>query len=113
MAKPVTQIILGVDVAKEQLVIADWPAGELITLVNQPAAIRSWLATLPGLVRMAIEPTSHYHLALADLAQAAGHTVYLVNPRQLAHYREAVAVRHKSDPVDAVLLARYLAHEGA
>ena len=113
MAKPVTQITLGIDVAKEQLVIADWPAGELITLVNQPAAIRSWLATLPGLVRMAIEPTSHYHLALADLAQAAGHTVYLVNPRQLAHYREAVAVRHKSDPVDAVLLARYLAHEGA
>jgi len=113
MAKPVTQITLGIDVAKDELVISDWRTGELTTLVNQPSDIRSWLASQPGLVRMALEPTSHYHLALADMAQKAGHAVYLVNPRQLAHYREAVNVRHKSDPVDAELLARYLAHEGA
>lgn len=113
MAKPVSQITLGIDVAKDELVIADWDTGETITLANQPSEIRDWLASLPGPVRMALEPTSHYHLAIADQAQAAGHTVYLVNPRQLAHYREAVAVRHKSDPVDAELLARYLAHEEA
>lgn len=113
MAKPVSQITLGIDVAKDELVIADWDTGEVTTLINQPAQIRQWLASRPGPVQMALEPTSHYHLAMADQAQAAGHTVYLVNPRHLAHYREAVAVRHKSDPKDAELLARYLAHEGA
>ncbi len=113
MAKPVSQITLGIDVAKEELVIADWDTGDLATLPNQPSQIRAWLASLDGPVRLALEPTSHYHLTLADQAQAAGHTVYLVNPRQLAYYREAVAVRHKSDPVDAELLARYLAREGA
>lgn len=113
MAKPVTQITLGIDVAKDELVIADWDTGDVTTLDNQPARIRQWLESLPGPVRMALEPTSHYHLAMADQAQAAGHKVYLVNPRHLAHYREAVAVRHKSDPKDAELLARYLAHEGA
>lgn len=113
MAKPVSQITLGIDVAKDELVIADWDTGEITTLINQPSEIRDWLASQPGPVRMALEPTSHYHLAMADQAQAAGHVVYLVNPRQLAHYREAVGVRHKSDPVDAELLARYLAHEEA
>ncbi len=113
MAKPVSQITLGIDVAKDELVVADWDTGNITTLKNEPVYIRRWLGTLHGPIRLALEPTSHYHLSMADLAQEAGHTVYLVNPRQLAHYREAVAERHKSDPADAELLARYLAHEGA
>jgi len=111
MAKPVSQITLGIDVAKDELVIADWDTGEITTLINQPSEIQAWLGSLHGPVRMALEPTSHYHLALADKAQAGGHQVYLVNPRQLAYYREAVGQRNKSDPQDALLLARYLAHE--
>ena len=46
-----------------------------------------------------------------DEALALGYEVYLVNPRQLAHYREAVNIRNKTDPLDAWLLARYLEHE--
>jgi transposase len=113
MAKPVSQITLGIDVAKDELVIADWDTAAVTTIINEPLEIRRWLGSLHGSVRMAIEPTSHYHLALADRAQAAGHKVYLVNPRQLAHYREAVGERHKSDPQDALLLARYLAREAS
>ena len=62
-------------------------------------------------MRIAIEPTSTYHLCLIDQAHALDYTVYLVNPRQLVHYREAVNLRHKSDPDDAWLLARYLENE--
>ncbi len=39
--------------------------------------------------------------------------MYLINPRQLAHYREAVNQRNKTDPGDAYLLARYLNNEAA
>lgn len=113
MAKPVSQIILGIDVAKDELVIAHWGTGTILAVPNNTKAIHAWLETLDGAVSLAIEPTSTYHLAVADTAQAMGFKVYLVNPRQLAHYREAVDVRHKSDPVDALLLARYLAHEQA
>ena len=113
MAKPVSQITLGIDVAKDELVIADWDTGAVTTLTNDPLDIQRWMEALPGPVRLAIEPTSYYHLALADKAQAAGHQVYLVNPGQLAHYREAVGERHKSDPRDALLLARYLAREAS
>ena len=113
MAKPVDKITLGIDVAKDQLVICQWDGEERFTISNQPAVIAAWLATLHGPVRIALEPTSHYHLALVETALAHGHEVYPVNPRQLAHYRQAVNLRHKSDPHDAWLLARFLAHEAA
>ncbi len=113
MAKAVSEITLGVDVSKETLVICDWESGELTELANEAEQIGRWLRCLgAGPVRLAVEPTSSYHLALVEAAQRRGCTVYLVNPRQLAHYRQAVNARNKTDPADAWLLARYLAHEG-
>ena len=113
MSKLVSKITLGIDVCKDELVICDWDAQELITLENQGSAIKKWLASLYGPLQIAIEPTSSYHLEVVEQALARGFEVYLINPRQLAHYREAVNVRNKTDPADAWLLARYLAHESS
>jgi len=101
MAKPVTQITLGADVAKDQLVIHHWQSDQRLKLDNHPTAIRQWLQGQQGPLRIAIEPTSHYHLAMVEVALEMGHQVYLVNPRQLAHYRYAVNARNKTDPDDA------------
>ena len=112
MAKPTSYSTLGVDVAKDKLVVCNWSNPEdFIRLENHPKAIRSWLRGCSGPVRIAIEPTSTYHLACVDEALMLGYEIYLVNPRQLVHYREAVNLRNKTDPADAYLLARYLAHE--
>ena len=111
MAKLVSEITLGVDVAKDELVVCDWDTEQLTRLLNDGSNIRAWLTTLCGPVRIAVEPTSSYHLELIEQAQALGLAVYLVNPRQLAHYRQAVGERNKTDPADAWLLARYLARE--
>ncbi len=111
MAKAVSEITLGIDVSKDELVICHWDTGHFTRLINQPAEIQAWLGTLYGPVRIAIEPTSSYHLELVEQAHARGLTVYLINPRQLVHYRKAVNVRNKTDPADAWLLARFLAHE--
>lgn len=113
MAKRVEERTFGIDVSKDELVIFCWQTEELHRLSNEAQAIQAWLKSLNGPVSMAIEATSDYHLTVVDQAHALGHTVYLVNGRQLAHYREAVNRRHKSDPDDAWLLARFLAHEGA
>lgn len=112
MAKRVAKITLGIDVAKAECMVCHWESTEALTLPNQAGSIRAWLQSLQGPVQIALEPTSHYHLAWVDAALALGHEVYLINPRQLAHYREAVNVRNKTDPQDAWLLARYLVHEG-
>ncbi len=111
MAKAVSEITLGIDVSKDDLVIHRWDSGECVTLSNDRNAIIAWLTDLAGPLRIAIEPTSSYHLEMVDQAHALGHAVYLVNPRQLVHYRESVNLRHKSDPDDAWLLARFLEKE--
>ena len=111
MAKQVEQITLGIDVSKDELVIYNWNTEERSTVGNDPAVIKAWLRALQGAVRIAIEPTSTYHLDFVEAAVARGYLVYLINPRQLAHYREAVNERNKTDPVDAYLLARYLNNE--
>ncbi|MGD2128717.1 MAG: IS110 family transposase [Lysobacterales bacterium] len=113
MAKPVDKITLGIDVAKDQLVVAQWGTEPVTDISNQPEAIAAFLDELSGPVRIALEPTSHYHLALVEAALSRGHEVYLINPRQLVHYRQAVNGRHKTDAEDARLLARYLTHEAA
>jgi transposase len=113
VAKLVSKITLGADVSKGKLDICHWETQQLINRSNEAAEIRRWLKTLHGPVRIAIESTSDYHLALVDEAQALGYEVYLVNGRQLSHYRESVNVRNKTDAKDAWLLARYLAHEGS
>ena len=111
MAKLVSKITLGIDVAKDAHVVYDWTTAEILTLSNQRSDIKAWLRSLHGPAQIALEPTSIYHLKLVEEALALGHEVYLINPRQLAHYREAVNMRNKTDPQDAWLLARYLVHE--
>ena len=111
MAKRVTERTYGIDVAKDELVICAAGSEVLTILPNRPDAIRTWLRAQAAPLRLAVEPTSHYHLELIEQAHAGGATVYLVNPRQLRHYREAVGERNKSDAADAALLARYLQRE--
>ena len=111
VAKLVTNITLGIDVGKDQLAVCNWSTQQIHSLPNQAPSIRSYLKALAGPVRIAIEPTSHYHFSVVEEALARGHQVYLVNPRQLVHYRQAVNVRNKTDPQDAWLLARFLEHE--
>jgi transposase len=56
------------------------------TLVNEPRSLQHWLQSLPQGALIAVEATNPYHLPLADLATAAGHTVYVLNPPDVAHY---------------------------
>lgn len=115
MASKATYVTIGVDVSKAWLEVCAWPQQQVCRVANEPRAIRQWLTGLGSgsAVRLALEPTGHYHLAVAQAACRSGVEVYLVNPRQLHHYRYSVGLRHKSDAHDAWLLARYLAHEAA
>jgi transposase len=113
VAKHVEKITLGIDVAKDTCVIHVWETSESLQVPNQSEAIIACLKSFQGPVQIALEPTSHYHRCWVDLALARGFEVYLVNPRQLVHYREAVNQRNKTDPQDAWLLARFLKHESS
>ena len=66
---------------------------------------------LPAGTRVGVEATGSYHQLVADLAHAAGLTVYVLNPRDMKKYAEGVGRRGKTDRVDAEMIARFVARE--
>ena len=111
MPVPVSKPIVGVDVAKNELVIYHAELDLLEVIPNNKTAIKKWLKALSGAVAVAIEATNIYHLEFADLAYEADCVIYMVGGYELSHYRKGVNVRAKTDALDAKLLARYLKNE--
>lgn len=106
-------IHIGIDVSKARLDIALGEHGPVQRIDNTPLAIRAWLRTLPsGPLHIGCEATGTYHLALRDAVIKAGHPLYLIDGYRLSRYRDATRVRAKTDPIDARLIARYIASEG-
>lgn len=111
MAVQVQKITLGIDVSKDSLEVYEWDGGQRWHIDNDRQAITKLLKSLGSPAQIAIEPTSSYHLEVVEVAHALGYEIFLINPRQLVHYRSAVGERNKTDPADAWLLARYLDRE--
>ncbi len=106
-------LFIGVDVAKDSVMVAcSQETFAARTVPNKPAALKTFLLSLPAGASIAMEATGSYHQCLADLAHALGLRVYVLNPRDLYHYAKGVGMRAKTDRVDAALIARFLANEG-
>lgn len=84
--------VYGVDVAKNELVVAYHGSTAVVSLANHPKAIRAWLATVPKGALVGMESTGGYHEALARAAQAHGLTVYVLNPKAVRDYARGVAI---------------------
>lgn len=102
---------IGIDVCQQSLDIGICGAREVLKIANTAASIRRWLATLAPATHIAVESTAKLHLPLVHAALAAGHSLYVLNPRDLAHYAQALGRRAKTDRLDALLIARYLQRE--
>ena len=111
--KSATDLFVGIDVAKDEVVVARSDRSTVQRVGNTLAALESWIADLPGPCAVLMESTGRYHQLLAETLHAAGHRVYLVNGLKLSQYRKSVGQRAKTDPSDARLLLRYLQHEHA
>jgi transposase len=100
---------VGVDVSKQSLDC--WLERDRvhITICNESSAIHRWLSTLPAGAMIAMESTGRYQELLAQLAQAAGHCVFILNPREVFFYAKALGMRGKTDRSDCETIARYLA----
>jgi transposase len=102
---------IGVDVSEATLDTAFSGDTRVVKIANGVTAIRAWLKDLPEGCRIAVESTAKLHLPLVRLALAAGHIVYVLNPRDLSHYAASLGRRAKTDRLDALLIARYLENE--
>lgn len=108
-----TPTIMGCDVSSTEIVIACANANQAVkTIANNRKAITAWLKQLPKDAIIGMEATGRYHHTLADCAAASGHRVYVINPKYLSLYAKGVGQRGKTDPLDASVIARYVAREG-
>ena len=107
-------LYLGVDISKQRLDCATWPAGE----TWQHEHDRAGLADLVGRARdlavrlVILEATGGLETeAAAELART-GVPVAVINPRQSKRFAQALGVLAKTDRVDASVLARFGAMTG-
>lgn len=103
--------IIGIDVAKDHLVVAAVDAPAVNTIANTRAAVAQWLKHIPAGAKLGVEATGSHHQTLVDLAHRHGCMVYVLNPKDCQHYFAATGARAKTDRIDAQLIARFIARE--
>jgi transposase len=108
-----SNIILGIDVAKLKLDVARLCDGKTVTkqFDNSIAGfklLQTWLNALHGEpVHACLEATGSYGDALALFLHQAGHQVSVVNPCRIKGYAQAKLQRNKTDKADARLIADF------
>jgi transposase len=111
---------LGIDISQRTFDVALWFEQKVCAQAhfdNQAAGFRKLGAWLKrhgfSSLRVGLESTNVYGEALAEWLYAAGHEVHLLNPERTAHYARSLGQRNKTDPADAVTIARFMAqHQG-
>ena len=102
-------IVIGVDVHKRSLTaVAVDEAGRALAESTASAArdLLAWASSLPGERSWAVEDCRQLTRALERALLAAGESLVRVPPKLMAPQRRAGRARGKSDPIDALAVAR-------
>lgn len=102
-------MLIGIDVAKAELVVAARPSGERWTVANDERGVRTLVERLrvqaPELI--VLEATGGYELLCVAALAAIGLPVVVVNPRQVRDFAKATGQLAKTDRIDADILALF------
>lgn len=108
-------IIVGIDVSKDRLDIAIVPSGEVFHVGNGHAGIEALVDRLKakhsadGPCVVALEATGGFEMLAAAELSSAGFAVIVINPAQVRAYANAIGRRAKTDPIDAEVIAAFVA----
>jgi transposase len=102
-------MLIGIDVAKAELVVAARPSGERWTVANDERGVRTLVerfrVEVPELI--VLEATGGYELLSVAALVAAAMPVVVVNPRQVRDFAKATGQLAKTDRIDADILALF------
>ena len=101
--------VVGIDVAKAHLDVAELPSTEQWGCSNDEAGIAALVERVRSAspVRVVLEATGGYELPVAAALAAAGLPVSVVNPRQVRDFARSTGQLAKTDALDALVLARF------
>jgi transposase len=101
---------VGIDVSKDRLDVHILPAGEAFAVTRDGKGLEQLIGRLqerkPTLV--AVEATGGFETIVAATLAGAGLPLVVVNPAQIRHFAQAVGKKAKTDPVDALVIARFV-----
>jgi transposase len=102
-------VFVGIDVAHDELVLAERPSGRCWTVANDPATLPALAMELQqrAPTRVVLEATGGYERAAVAALQAVGLPVVVANPRQVRQFARAIGRLAKTDALDAGVLAHY------
>ncbi len=117
-----TLLTIGVDIAKASFTAARWVDGgarPLGSFPNSPAGMSAFATAVAPLheqlgastLMLVLEPSGGYELPLAVFALQQGWQVSMPNPVHVRDWAKSRGRRAKTDPQDALLLARYGAEQ--
>lgn len=117
MEQETTQAVVGIDVSKMKLDVALLATGKLKNKVVANtgagfAQLHAWLDR-QGVshAHVCMEATGVYWEAVAEFLVDRGFRVSVVNPAQIKAFGAAMAVRSKTDAVDARVIAQFCARQ--
>lgn len=104
-------IAVGVDVSKDRLDVHVHPVGEAFFVTRDAAGIEELIARiLPhGAQWIAVEATGGFETVVVASLGAAKLPVVVVNPAQVRAFAKALGQKAKTDPIDAGVIARFVA----
>lgn len=105
------EITVGIDVSKDRLDVHVHPEGTSFTVENSQAGAEELVGRLQGLKpdRIGFEATGGYERVGVAVLAANGLPVVVVNPAQVRHYAQALGQKAKTDPIDAEVIALFIA----
>jgi transposase len=101
--------VVGIDVAKETLMVATAPTAEPWTVPNDELGVQTLVTRLADLhpERIVLEATGGYEVLCVAALASAGLPVIVVNPRQIRDFARSTGQLAKTDQIDAGMLALF------
>jgi transposase len=102
---------VGIDVSKDRLDVHVLPEGTAFQTPRDGAGIEEIARRLNArsIGWVGIEATGGFETIVAAGLAGAGLPVVVVNPAQVRHFAKAMGARAKTDPIDAAVIARFVA----
>lgn len=100
---------VGIDVSKDRLDVHILPQDEAFAVERNGKGLALLVdrlrPLLPSLI--VVEATGGFESTTAAALAGAGLPLVIVNPAQIRHYAQALGKRAKTDPIDAMVIARF------
>jgi len=108
---PIAQVNVGIDVSKHALDVHVHETGASFTISSDAEGVAELIERLRpfSLKAVALEASGGYEAVVAAEISGAGLPVIVLNPAQVRAFADALGQRAKTDPIDAAVIAHFIA----